>query len=128
MIELAILGILLAAAVSAVNLSTIRRVRDMPALTMVALACFPVTFVLLIFLLGCLRTESGATPAVLRAQFFGALAVTVLGVALNAAALLLEQDRHVSRLVGANVSCWLLIGGSTSFALWTALQIASGAA
>jgi len=109
-----VLAILAAAAVSAVNLSTIRRVREMHGLTIIGLACFPVGFVFMVFYFGlmCVAT-SPAAP-----HLFLTVPLTIFAIGANAASFLREGDKGVVRLIALNIALWIVIGGGVSWWIW----------
>lgn len=109
-----VLAILAAAAVSAVNLSTIRRIRDMSGITMVGLACFPVGFVFLIFYSGwmCVATSPATT------HLYCSIPLTAFAIGANAVSFFREGDRTVLRLILVNIALWVLIGGGVSWWIW----------
>lgn len=107
-------AILAAAAVSAVNISTIRRVRDMQGLTMIGLACFPVGFVLLVLYFGlmCVATS----PSVMHLSF--SVPMTLFAVGANLVSFFREDDKGVLRLIATNFALWMVIGGGVSWWIW----------
>ena len=109
-----VLAVLAAAAVSAANLSTIRRVRDMQGLTIIGLACFPVAFVLLIFYSGlmCVATDPSMT------HFFCSASMTIFAVGANTVSFFREEEKGVPRLIAANIALWTVIGGGVSWWIW----------
>ena len=109
-----VLAILAAAAASAVNLSTIRRVRDMQGLTMIGLACFPVGFVFMVLYFGlmCVATSPSVAHLLLTAP------LTIFAIGANVVSFLREDDRGVVRLIALNIALWIVIGGGVSWWIW----------
>ena len=107
-------AILAAAAVSAVNLSTIRRVREMHGLRMIGLACFPVGFVLLVLYFGlmCVATSPSVTHLFLTGP------LTIFAIGATGVSFFREDDKGILRLIAADIALWLVIGGGVSWWIW----------